>query len=82
MHFVYIIKCSDGSYYTGYTTDIERRMKEHNDGKASRITRTKLPVTLVHQEECASKSVALKREAEIKSWPRAKKLELINLKFI
>ena len=78
MHFVYIIKCSDGSYYTGYTTDVGRRVKEDNDGKGSRITRSKLPITLVHQEHYVSKSDALKREAEIKSWPRVKKMELIK----
>lgn len=77
-HFVYILQCSDNSYYTGYTTDIQRRVKEHNDGNGSRITRSKLPAVLIHQESYDSKNEALKREAQIKSWPRAKKKTLIN----
>lgn len=78
MHYVYILECSDGSYYTGYTTDVQRRLKEHNKGQASRITRSKLPATLIHQEAYKSKGKALRREAEIKSWPRAKKKELVR----
>ncbi len=77
MHYVYIIECSDGSYYTGYTTDVQRRLKVHNAGKGSRITRSKLPATLVHQEAYRSKGKALRREAEIKSWSRAKKEGLV-----
>ncbi len=79
-YHVYIVECSDGSLYTGYTTDIDRRMNQHNQGKASRITRTKLPVSLVYYEIFADKSSALKREAEIKTWPRSKKLALVNTK--
>jgi len=78
MHFVYIIKCSDNSYYTGYTTNVDRRLNEHNAGSASKITRSKLPVFLVHRESYKTKSEALKREAQIKSWPRARKEELIK----
>lgn len=77
MHFIYILECFDGSFYTGYTIDIQRRLKQHNDGKASKITRSKLPVKLIYQESYRTKSKALKREAEIKSWPRSKKEELI-----
>ncbi|MFH1875184.1 MAG: GIY-YIG nuclease family protein [Pseudomonadota bacterium] len=79
MHYIYIIQCADDSYYTGYTNDIARRLKAHNQGKASRITRSKLPVKLVYKESFSQKSEALKREAEIKKWPRAKKIALINL---
>ena len=77
MHFVYILQCSDNSYYTGYTTDVQRRLAEHNKGKGSRITRSKLPVVLIHREAYRTKSKALKREAQIKSWPRIKKEALI-----
>ena len=80
MHYVYILECSDGSYYTGYTIDVQKRLKTHNAGLGSRITRSKLPVVLVHQEAYRSKSKALKREAEIKSWPRAKKEGLVQCK--
>lgn len=78
MYYVYILQCSDNSYYTGYTTDIQRRLKEHNDGLGSKITRSKLPVFLVHQELYHTKSEALIREAQIKSWSRAKKEALIK----
>lgn len=78
MHYIYILECSDGSYYTGYTTDIQRRVKEHNKGTASKITRSKLPARLIHQERYRSKGKALRREAEIKSWPRAKKIALVT----
>ena len=78
MWHVYIIKCSDGSFYTGVTTDIERRISEHNAGKAASYTRVRTPVRLVHNESHPNRSKALKREAEIKSWPRNKKLALIK----
>ena len=78
MWYVYIIKCSDRSLYTGVTTDIERRIGEHNAGKAARYTQGRTPVRLVHDENHPDRSKALKREAEIKSWPRYKKLALIK----
>ena len=78
MWHVYIIKCSDGSFYTGVTTDIERRISEHNAGKAANYTRARTPVRLVHNESHPDRSSALKREAEIKSWPRDKKSALIK----
>jgi len=73
-----MIKCSDGSLYTGITTDIRRRIDEHNAGKAASYTRVRRPVRLVHNESRSNRSRALKREAEIKSWPRDKKLALIK----
>lgn len=78
MHFVYILQCYDNSYYTGYTTNIQRRLEEHNNGSGSKITRSKLPVVLVYQESYNTKSEALKRESQIKSWSRAKKEALIK----
>ncbi|MDO8536519.1 MAG: GIY-YIG nuclease family protein [Candidatus Omnitrophota bacterium] len=78
MWYVYMIKCSDGSLYTGVTTDIERRMNEHNSGKGASYTRVRTPVRLVHHESRPDRSKALKREAEIKRWPRSKKLTLIK----
>lgn len=78
MWYVYIIKCSDGSLYTGVTTDIKRRIDEHNAKKAARYTQGRTPVTLAYNEKRPNRSEALKREAEIKSWPRNKKLSLIK----
>ncbi|MDD5174179.1 MAG: GIY-YIG nuclease family protein [Candidatus Omnitrophota bacterium] len=78
MWHVYIIKCSDGSLYTGITTDIPRRIDEHNSGRGGSYTRVRKPVKLIYSESCFDRSGALKREAEIKSWPRNKKLALIK----
>lgn len=78
MWYVYMIKCSDGSLYTGVTTDINRRIGEHNAGIGANYTRTRVPVGLVHNEIYHDRSGALKREAEIKRWPRNRKLSLIK----
>lgn len=80
MNFVYIVKCSDNTLYTGYTTDIERRIKEHNEGKGAKYTRGRIPVKLVYYEEKETKSLALKREYEIKQLNREEKEELIENK--
>lgn len=79
MAFVYIMQCSDGSYYTGWTTDIERRLQEHNLGTASKYTRGRRPVKCVYHEELPSKNDALKRELKIKNMTRAQKERLIHL---
>jgi predicted GIY-YIG superfamily endonuclease len=76
--FVYILECSDGSFYTGITNDIDRRLKAHNDGKASRYTRTRLPVTLVYQETCSDRTEALVRECKVKSLSRSAKEKLVR----
>ena len=75
--FLYILQCKDKSLYTGISTDIKRRIKEHSKGEGSRALRGRLPVKLVYQESCGTRSAALKREAEIKKWPRKKKLALV-----
>ena len=80
MYYVYIVKCSDGTLYTGYTTEIERRIEEHNLGQGARYTRGRTPVTLMHQETFSSKSKAMKREYAIKSLSRQEKQELISQK--
>lgn len=77
-HFIYIIECSDGSWYTGYTTDIARRVAEHNRGEGAKYTRGRTPVKLIYQESFNSRSNAQKREYEIKKLPRNKKEELIG----
>lgn len=83
MWYVYIVECSDGSYYTGITTDVLRRLEEHNLWeKAAKYTRARRPVFLVYQEEIEDKSQAAKREYEIKKLPRSEKIKLIDNLFI
>lgn len=78
MPYVYILKCSDGTYYTGYTTCMERRIEEHQHGTASKYTRGRRPVECVYIEEVNSKSEALRREIAIKNMKRLDKEGLIN----
>lgn len=74
---VYLVRCRDGSLYTGITTDLVRRLAAHNSGTASRYTRSRRPVRVVHEETGFNHSTALKREAAIKRLPRQKKLALL-----
>ncbi|MGD0877651.1 MAG: GIY-YIG nuclease family protein [Anaerolineales bacterium] len=74
--FCYILECSDGTYYTGWSTDPQRRLREHNNGRGARYTRSRRPVLLVYQEELPDKKAALKRERAIKALSRPKKLKL------
>lgn len=75
---VYILKCGDGSYYTGITNDLARRLKAHKAGTASKYTRSRLPVKVVCREMLPNKGQALRREMEIKKLTRAQKTLLIN----
>jgi putative endonuclease len=77
---LYVVKCQDTSLYTGITTDINRRIKEHNSKKGAFYTKNKTPVELVYQEAVANQSEARKREAAIKRLTRKQKLELIGVK--
>jgi predicted GIY-YIG superfamily endonuclease len=70
---LYIVKCGDETFYTGITNDLVRRLEMHNAGRASRYTRSRLPVVLVYHERCKDKSSALKKEYEIKSLSRTEK---------
>ena len=81
MWHVYILKCADNSLYTGVTTNLEHRLREHNRKKGGAYTRTHLPIKLAYKESCRTRSKALKRESEIKGLTRKKKLKLINLKY-
>ena len=74
---LYILRCRDGSFYTGVTNDIERRLRMHEEGRASRFTRTRRPVVLVYQEKCGSRSQALLRECAVKSLGRQGKEDLV-----
>ncbi len=78
MPFVYILRCNDNSLYTGYTTDLSRRLEEHNQGTASKYTRGRRPVQFVHVEEYPDKSSALKRERAIKAMKKSAKEALLN----
>lgn len=76
--YVYVLRCRDGSLYTGISTDVQQRVAVHNAGKGARYTRPRRPVTVVHVERKRSRSTALKREAAIKSLSRAEKLSMLN----
>ncbi|PSQ17132.1 endonuclease [Halobacteriales archaeon QS_8_69_26] len=76
-HYVYVIECGDGSLYTGYTTDVDRRLAEHRAGDGAKYTRGRGPLELVHVESFDSKSAAMAREHEIKSLSRAEKERLV-----
>jgi putative endonuclease len=78
MYHLYILKCKDGTLYTGITTDVERRFNEHKSGKGGHYTSTKKAVRILYTEEHPNRSEASKREAEIKKWTREKKLQLVH----
>ncbi len=78
MCYVYILECSDRSLYTGWTTDLQRRLSVHLSGKGAKYTRCRLPVTLVYFEEYEDKILAQRREYAIKQLSRDEKIELIN----
>ena len=77
--FVYLLRCADGTLYCGWSTDPERRLRQHQAGTASRYTRTRLPVELVYLRELASRSEAMREEARIKRMPTADKRVLLAL---
>ena len=75
---LYILRCRDGSLYTGITIDVEKRLAAHNAGKGAKYTRSRKPVELVYQEQCDGHSQALRRELEIKALTKEEKLKLIG----
>lgn len=78
-HFVYILRCADYTLYTGYTTDVEKRIKAHNWGKSgAKYTNGRRPVYLLYSENFETKSEALRREIEIKKMSKKQKLQLIS----
>jgi putative endonuclease len=78
-HHVYILECADGTYYTGYTTDVERRVEEHNAGTGAKYTRGRTPVEVIHTETYDSQSAAMQREYAIKQLRRPAKEELVDV---
>ncbi|HMB51059.1 MAG TPA: GIY-YIG nuclease family protein [Natronoarchaeum rubrum] len=77
-HYVYVLECSDGTFYTGYTTDVERRVAEHDAGEGAKYTRGRTPVELVHRERFDSRSAAMSREHELKQLSRRQKEQLVG----
>jgi putative endonuclease len=81
MAFVYIVKCSDNTFYTGYTTDLNKRIETHNKGKGAKYTKSRLPVQLIYNKQFETKSLAMKEEYRIKQLTRKQKLMLISMCF-
>lgn len=79
MYFVYILLCSDGSFYTGISNDPQQRFLDHKNSKGGAYTRTHKPIKLIYTEQQPDKSSALKRESQIKRWPRQKKIRVLKL---
>lgn len=77
-YYLYILRCGDGTLYTGTTNDVEKRLAAHQSGKGAKYTKGRGPLTLVYREELADKSAALRREWEVKSLTRSEKLALIE----
>lgn len=77
-NYVYILKCHDNTYYTGWTTDLLRRLKKHNNGTGAKYTRCRRPVKLVYYETFLDRGIALKREYQIKQLSRKQKEQLIH----
>ena len=75
--YLYILRCKDGSLYTGITTDVKKRLEAHRSGKGAKYTRGRGPLELVYREQCGSHSDALKRELAVKSLTREQKQKLI-----
>ncbi len=80
--YTYILKCADNTFYTGWTTNLENRLKTHNQGKGAKYTRSRLPVILLYYEEFQTKEEAMHREAAIKKLSRSQKERLIASKSI
>lgn len=80
MNYTYILECKDGTYYTGWTNNLEKRLKDHNDGKGAKYTKARRPVVLIYHEIFQTKEEAMRREYAIKHMTRKEKEELIRNK--
>jgi len=78
MNYTYILECKDGTYYTGWTNDLQKRVDDHNAGKGAKYTRSRLPVKLVYHETFETKEEAMRREYEIKQLNKTKKRKLME----
>lgn len=79
-YFFYLARCADDTLYSGYTTDLKEREQAHNEGRGAKYTRSRTPIRIVYSEEFASKSEAMKREAEVKKWKKEEKEKLLRLR--
>jgi putative endonuclease len=77
-YYFYLLRCSDGSLYAGICIDLDQRVETHQNGRGAKYTRSRLPVTLVHQEQYRSKGDALRRELEVKNWTKQRKERLVS----
>lgn len=77
-YFCYIVECVDGSLYTGWTTDVARRVREHNAGRGAQYTRSRRPVRLAYSEAAVDRAAAMRRERALKALPRRRKLAMIQ----
>ena len=78
VNYTYILECKDGTYYTGWTNNLQKRLKDHNEGRGAKYTKARLPVSLVYHEEFPSKEEAMRREYAIKHMTRSEKACLIR----
>lgn len=78
LNYTYILECKDGSYYTGWTNNLDKRLKDHNDGKGAKYTKSRLPVSLVYYEEFRTKKESMRREYAIKRMTRKEKCRLVS----
>lgn len=77
MNYIYMLECKDGTYYTGWTNNLDKRLKDHNDGKGAKYTKARLPVSLIYYEEFQTKEEAMRREYAIKHMTRSEKNKLV-----
>lgn len=79
MNYTYILECKDGTYYTGWTNNLEKRLRAHNEGKGAKYTKTRLPVSLIYYEEFQTKEEAMRREYAIKHMTRKEKEKIMKV---
>ena len=79
LNYTYILECKDGTYYTGWTNNLEKRLKDHNEGRGAKYTKARLPVSLIYYEEFQTKEEAMRREYAIKHMTRSDKEKLIKV---
>lgn len=82
LNYTYILKCKDGTYYTGWTNNLEKRLKDHNEGRGAKYTKTRLPVSLIYYEEFQTKEEAMSREYAIKHMTRKEKEKIMKMQLI
>ena len=78
LNYTYILECKDGTYYTGWTNNLEKRLKDHNEGRGAKYTKARLPVSLIYHEKFQTKEEAMRREYAIKHMTRSEKESLIK----